>query len=131
MFLSKLACLWATFYSHSQILFISTAQRNHIRTFNALQTLCILIRASFKKKVSEFACDPLTLLLSPQGDDCTMKELIEDMGRLVTDQFPVSIKNLCFKLMLLMLTADQDVNENSLLPFFMVNSVFEDLKVFI
>ena len=104
--------------------------QHHIRTFNALQTLCILIRASFKKKLAEFTCDPLSLLFTPPDYDVAMRVLIENMSRILTDEFPISLKNLCLKLMLLMLTADQDVNENSMLPFFMSNSVFEPLKVF-
>ena len=110
------------------IQYFSLAQY-HIRIFNALQTLCILIRASFKKKLAEFTCDPLSLLFTPPDDESTMRGLIEDMSRILTDEFPISLKNLCLKLMLLMLTADQDVNENAMLPFFMANSVFEPLKV--
>ena len=58
-----------------------------------------------------------------------MRGIIENMSRIITDEFPISLKNLCLKLMLLMLTSDQDVNENTMLHFFMANSVFEPLKV--
>ena len=105
--------------------------QHHIRTFNALQTLCIIIRDCFKKKLAEFSSDPLSLLFTPPDNEEAMQTLITDMSRILTDEFPISLKNLCLKLMLLMLTAEQDVNDNVMLPFFMNNSVFEPLKVFI
>ncbi|KAI6650904.1 hypothetical protein LOD99_5744 [Oopsacas minuta] len=101
--------------------------QHHIRAFNALQTLCILIRDSFKKKIAESTSDPLSLLFTPDNEDA-MKNLIKNMSRILTDEYPISLKNLCLKLMLLMLTAEQDVNDNAMLPFFMSTSVFEPLK---
>lgn len=60
-----------------------------------------------------------------------MNKLVDGINKILTEDYPMSLKNLCFKLMLISLTTDHLVNENGLAQYFMTYSVFESLKVYI
>ena len=60
-----------------------------------------------------------------------ISNLVSDLVNWSTNYFlgdgPPNLKSLCLKLLLLMVTGNDNVSQNTLLEFIMLNSVFETL----
>eukprot|EP00118_Oscarella_pearsei_P010758 m.68031 g.68031 ORF g.68031 m.68031 type:complete len:697 (+) comp35483_c0_seq1:52-2142(+) len=99
-----------------------------IRIINALQTLCALLRAVFRKFASGLAgFDVIDVLVGFGSAESEMQTLIGRISGLLTGDYAVSIKNLALKLLLVLVTATDNVSENTMLEYVMMNSVFESV----
>ncbi|XP_062501214.1 armadillo-like helical domain-containing protein 3 [Corticium candelabrum] len=98
-----------------------------IRIINALQTLCALVRFIFRKApeggVDGF--DVIDVLIGFNGADVEMQSLVSQLSTFLTGKTAVSIKNLALKLLLVLVTATNNVSQNVMLEYLMINSVFE------
>eukprot|EP00731_Ephydatia_muelleri_P021103 Em0013g830a len=71
------------------------------------------------------ALTPSTTIVGFDAAECQMKNLVESLNKFLTQDYPVSIKNLSLKLLLIVLTSADNISHNVLLEYLMLNSVFE------
>ncbi|CAI8049221.1 Armadillo-like helical domain-containing protein 3 [Geodia barretti] len=100
---------------------------NVIRNINALQTLCVLLRSTFDKKLSDSSFDVIDVVIGFDSAECQMRNLVEALNKFLVHDYPASLKNLCLRLLLVMLTAMDNISQNMLLEYVMMNSVFETI----
>lgn len=98
---------------------------NVIRDINALQTLCALFKAVFQKGMVDLSFDAIDIIVGFDAAECQMRNLVESVNKFLTQDYPVSIKNLSLKLLLIILTSADNISQNVLLEYLMLNSVFE------
>lgn len=98
---------------------------HHIRVVYALQTLCGLIRSAFRKQGSGF--DLVNLLMNFEVAEIRMQTLITHINHFLMGDEPASMKELCLKLLLILCTGMENVSQNTLMEYLMMNSIFESL----
>ncbi|XP_077984324.1 armadillo-like helical domain-containing protein 3 [Glandiceps talaboti] len=98
-----------------------------IRVVNALQTLCALIRGVYRKSLSDHGFDIINILVGFDVAESQMQALIENVNQLIVGDAAVSLKNLSFKLLLILVTVTDNVSQNTILEYIMLNSVFESI----
>lgn len=108
---------------------VDTLQLDHpIRMHNALLTLCSLSRGILTRGSSGF--DMINILIGFDAAERVMKALIDRLNTILTsplDHHPPPIKSTVLSFLLLLVTSRDNVSENTLLEFLMVNSLFEAL----
>ncbi|XP_019859282.1 PREDICTED: UPF0668 protein C10orf76 homolog [Amphimedon queenslandica] len=101
---------------------------NMIRNINALQTLCVLVQSIYcKHSSSDSSIEVVDILIGVDAADCQMRNLIECLCKFLSEEYPVSVKNLCLKFILIILTSIDNISQNVMLEYFMLNSIFEAL----
>jgi hypothetical protein len=98
-----------------------------IRYVNALQTLCTLIKVVFQKTWANSGFDVLDVLIGFESAELQMQNLVESVNNILISDLPVSVKNLALKLILIMITVTDNISQNVLMEYLMVNSLFESL----
>ncbi|KAL4232385.1 hypothetical protein ACF0H5_009953 [Mactra antiquata] len=102
-------------------------QDNHIRTVNALHTLCALTRGIYRKTLKDYGFDVINILIGFDSAESVIQTLIEGLNRILTGDFPVSLKQLVLKFLLVLATVTDNISQNTLLEFILLNSVYESL----
>ncbi|XP_076467026.1 armadillo-like helical domain-containing protein 3 [Babylonia areolata] len=102
-------------------------QDNPIRVVNALQTLCALVRGIFRKSVGSYGFDVINLLVGFDSAETVMQSLIESVNGFLMGDHPSGLKLLTLKFLLVLITAADNISQNTLLEYIMMNSVFEAL----
>lgn len=101
--------------------------KHPIRIINALQTLCALVRYVFRKApeggLSGF--DVIDVLVGFDSAEQEMHSLVSQLSTYLTGRSAVSIKNLSLKLLLVLVSAADNVSQNTMLEYLMMNSVFD------
>ncbi|PNF13866.1 UPF0668 protein C10orf76 [Cryptotermes secundus] len=100
---------------------------HHIRVVYALQTLCAVIHSIYKKTSAEFGFDVINILMGFEVADQMMQMLLDHCSNFLTGEYPTSLKALCLKLLLVLVTGTDNVSQNTLLEYLMVNIIFEAL----
>jgi hypothetical protein len=100
---------------------------HHIRVVYALQTLCAVIHSIYKKTSAEFGFDVINILMGFEVADQMMQMLLDQCSNFLTGEYPTSLKALCLKLLLVLVTGTDNVSQNTLLEYLMVNIIFEAL----
>lgn len=100
---------------------------HHIRVANAMLTLCALIRGVFKKSIGEYGFDVINMLVGFDGADSQMQVFVERLNRFLTGDFPAPLKDLALRVILVLVTATDNVSQNTVLEYLMMNSVFESI----
>ncbi|CAB3976815.1 Hypothetical predicted protein [Paramuricea clavata] len=98
-----------------------------LKLVNALQTLCTLVRGIYHKKMMDYGFDIINMLVGFDEAESQMKALIENLNAILVGEYPVSLKNLSLKLLLILLTATDNVSQNTIVEYLMINSVFESI----
>ncbi|XP_014256484.1 UPF0668 protein C10orf76 homolog [Cimex lectularius] len=106
---------------------IETLGNEHqLRVVYALQTLCALISAVYKTS-GQCGFDVIDILMGFDAAEQHMKLLLSYCNMILNGEGAPNLKSLCLKLLLLMVTGNDNVSQNTLLEFVMVNSIFETL----
>ncbi|XP_015127642.1 armadillo-like helical domain-containing protein 3 [Diachasma alloeum] len=98
------------------------------RVVYALQTLAAVIQSMYKKASqidSDFSL--IDILVGLESAEQRMTTLMQHCNNFLTGEYPDSLKALCLKLLLIITTGMDNLNQNSLLEHVMVNGVFESL----
>uniref|UniRef100_A0A8C5SI60 Armadillo like helical domain containing 3 n=1 Tax=Laticauda laticaudata TaxID=8630 RepID=A0A8C5SI60_LATLA len=106
-------CIWALGEEHP------------IRVVNALQTLCALIRGVHQKNKSTSGFDIINMLMGFDKAELCMKNLMESLDALLCAEGSESLKSLCLKLLLCLVTVTDNISQNTILEYVMINSIFE------
>ncbi|CAG2208506.1 Armadillo-like helical domain-containing protein 3 [Mytilus edulis] len=102
-------------------------EENPIRVINALHTLCALIRGVFKKSVGDFGFDVINILIGFDSAETVMQQMVENLNRILTEEYPVILKLQVLKFLQVLATATDNISQNTLLEYILINSVFESL----
>ncbi|XP_011301326.1 UPF0668 protein C10orf76 homolog [Fopius arisanus] len=96
------------------------------RVVYALQTLSAVIQSMYKK-ASQLDSDFNLIDTLFDTADQRMTTLMHHCNNFLTGEYPDSLKALCLKLLLIITTGMDNLNQNPLLEHVMVNGVFEPL----
>lgn len=106
---------------------IETLGNDHqLRVVYALQTLCGITSAVYKTS-GQCGFDVIDLLVGFDTAEQRMKILLSHCNNLLSGETAPNLKSLCLKLLLLIVTGNDNVSQNTLLEFVMLNSIFETL----
>lgn len=101
---------------------------NTKRVTNALQTLCVIILAIFKKSSAlESGFDIINTMMGFGDAEQNMKMLISHCNSFLISEAVDSPRSLCLKLLLILVTGADNVSQNVLLEYVMMNSLFDSL----
>ncbi|KAH0623818.1 hypothetical protein JD844_006962 [Phrynosoma platyrhinos] len=100
-------------------------EEHPIRVVNALQTLCALIRGVHQKNKSTSGFDIINMLMGFDKAELCMKNLMESLDTLLCAEGSESLKSLCLKLLLCLVTVTDNISQNTILEYVMINSIFE------
>lgn len=100
---------------------------SYTRQANALQTLCILFKALFKKRWSHFSVDILNIVSGLQNADNYFKQLIQNVSQSISQEKNLKVKQLGLALFVILLTGHENIHQNALIDYFMLVDVFDCL----
>ncbi|MBN3273833.1 ARMD3 protein, partial [Polyodon spathula] len=100
-------------------------EEHQIRVVNALQTLCALFRGVHQKNKSTSGFDIINMLMGFDKAELRMKDLMESLDTLLCGDGSESLKSLCLKLLLCLVTVTDNISQNTILEYVMINSIFE------
>uniref|UniRef100_A0A8C4LNG1 Armadillo like helical domain containing 3 n=1 Tax=Equus asinus asinus TaxID=83772 RepID=A0A8C4LNG1_EQUAS len=90
-----------------------------------LYTLCALIRGVHQKNKSTSGFDIINMLMGFDKAELCMKNLMESLDSLLCAEGSESLKSLCLKLLLCLVTVTDNISQNTILEYVMINSIFE------
>uniref|UniRef100_A0A8C4RMP4 Armadillo like helical domain containing 3 n=1 Tax=Erpetoichthys calabaricus TaxID=27687 RepID=A0A8C4RMP4_ERPCA len=100
-------------------------EEHQIKVVNALQTLCALLWGVHQKNKSTSGFDIINMLMGFDKAELRMKDLMESLDTLLCGEGSESLKSLCLKLLLCLVTVTDNISQNSILEYVMINSIFE------
>lgn len=100
-------------------------EEHQIKVVNALQTLCALFRGVHQKNKSASGFDIINMLMGFDKAELRMKDLVESLDSLLCGEGSESLKSLCLKLLLCLVTVTDNISQNTILEYVMINSIFE------
>uniref|UniRef100_A0AAQ5Z455 Armadillo-like helical domain-containing protein n=1 Tax=Amphiprion ocellaris TaxID=80972 RepID=A0AAQ5Z455_AMPOC len=100
-------------------------EEHQIKVVNALQTLCALFRGVHQKNKSASGFDIINMLMGFDKAEQRMKDLMERLDGLLCGDSSESLKSLCLKLLLCLVTVTDNISQNTILEYVMINSIFE------
>lgn len=102
------------------------SHEHNIRIVYAMQTLCALM-SSVLRKQREHGVNIITVLIGLDGVEKQMKHVIRHCNKFLAGDQPASLKSLCLKLILIIVTGLDNINQNNILEYMMLNNMFETL----
>ncbi|KAH9637971.1 hypothetical protein HF086_013051 [Spodoptera exigua] len=102
-------------------------QEHHIRLVYALQTLSALLITMYQRAAQDSNINIKTVLIGSDNPDLKMQKLFEHCSTILSGDVPDSLKSMVLKLLLVIATGLDNIDENPLVEYFMQNSLFESL----
>ncbi|XP_032806237.1 armadillo-like helical domain-containing protein 3 [Petromyzon marinus] len=104
---------------------LALREEHQIRVVNSLQTLCGLLRGVHQKNMPNTGFDIINILMGFDSAEEEMKSLMESLDNLLCGDGSPSLKSLCLKLLLCLVTVTDNISQNTILEYIMINSIFE------
>ncbi|XP_060719399.1 armadillo-like helical domain-containing protein 3 [Tachysurus vachellii] len=105
---------------------VQALEEDHqIKVLNALPTLCALFRGVHHKNKLATGFDIINMLVGFDKAEIRMKDLMESLDGLLCGDGSESLKSLCLKLLLCLVTVTDNISQNTILEYVMINSIFE------
>ncbi|XP_063535021.1 armadillo-like helical domain-containing protein 3 isoform X2 [Cydia strobilella] len=101
-------------------------QEHHIRLVYALQTLSALLMTVYQRLGAE-PNNVKTILIGSENADAKMQKLLEHCSSTLSGDVPESLKSMVLKLLLIIATGIDNIDDNPLVEYVMTNSLFEPL----
>lgn len=95
------------------------------RLCNSLQTLCSLFYGIFKKSNSDPTCNILNEIFGHEKMDEWLKLLMQYCNRILLGDVPENARFMCLKLLQVLVTGTDNVNQNALFEHLMMHSMFD------
>ncbi|KAL0880123.1 hypothetical protein ABMA27_002607 [Loxostege sticticalis] len=102
-------------------------QEHHIRLVYALQTLSALLITMYQRAGQDSNVNIKTLVIGTDNADVKMQKLFEHCSTILSGDVPESLKSMVLKLLLIIATGIDNIDENPLVDYLMQNSLFEPL----
>jgi len=100
---------------------------HQIKVVYALQTLTGVVRAVYKKCAQLSGFDLVNFLIGFDRADQEMSRLLQHVNTFLVDESPSCLKDLCLKLLVVLVTGTDNVSSNTLLEYLLINPVFDSL----
>ncbi|XP_013141569.1 PREDICTED: UPF0668 protein C10orf76 homolog [Papilio polytes] len=100
-------------------------QEHHIRLVYALQTFSALLTTMYQRAAQDPNINMKLLLLG--NDNFKMQKFLEHCSTVLSGDVPDSLKSMVIKLLLVIATGVDNIDENPLVEYLMMNSLFEPL----
>ncbi|KAJ2951164.1 hypothetical protein O0L34_g5556 [Tuta absoluta] len=102
-------------------------QEHHIRLVYALQTLSALLITMYQRAGQDSTLNIKTVLIGTESADIKMQKLLEQCSTILSGDVPESLKSMVLKLLLVIVTGMENIDDNPLIEYIMINSLFEPL----
>ncbi|CAG5028392.1 unnamed protein product [Parnassius apollo] len=100
-------------------------QEHHIRLVYALQTFSALLTTMYQRASQDSNINIKMILLG--NDDFKMQKLLEHCSTILSGDVPDSLKSMVLKLLLVIATGVDNIDDNPLVEYLMLHSLFEPL----
>ncbi|XP_026748904.2 armadillo-like helical domain-containing protein 3 [Galleria mellonella] len=102
-------------------------QEHHIRLVYALQTLSALMITMYQRTTQDNNLNVKVVLIGTENADVKMQKLFEHCSTMLSGDVPDSLKSMVIKLLLVIATGIDNIDDNPLVEYLMLNSLFEPL----
>ncbi|XP_050679143.1 armadillo-like helical domain-containing protein 3 [Leptidea sinapis] len=102
-------------------------QDHQIRLVYALQTFSGVLTTMYQRLGQDVNLNMKVILLGTENPNAIMTKLMEHCYNILSGDVPDSLKSMVIKLLLIIATGVENIDENPLVEYFMINSLFEAL----
>eukprot|EP01114_Cavostelium_apophysatum_P007878 TRINITY_DN2008_c0_g1_i1.p1 TRINITY_DN2008_c0_g1~~TRINITY_DN2008_c0_g1_i1.p1 ORF type:complete len:671 (+),score=159.93 TRINITY_DN2008_c0_g1_i1:184-2196(+) len=99
---------------------------NKIRVAHAMETLSIFLKSIFRKKFNNFGYDVKNIVVGIERSDTVFKNLLQSVRNILLGN-EASLKPLALTLLIIIVTAADNINQNTLIEHFMVVDMFDPI----
>ncbi|XP_053604682.1 armadillo-like helical domain-containing protein 3 isoform X2 [Plodia interpunctella] len=102
-------------------------QEHHIRLVYALQTLSAVLVTMYQRMGQDPNLNIKEILIGTDNANVKMQKLFEHCSTILSGDVPDSLKSMVLKLLLVIATGLDNIDDNPLVEYLMMNSLFEPL----
>ncbi|CAH0719983.1 unnamed protein product, partial [Brenthis ino] len=102
-------------------------QEHHIRLVYALQTFSAILTTMYQRAGQDPTVNIKSILLGTDKANIKMQKLLEHCSTVLSGDVPDSLKSMVLKLLLIIATGFENIDENPLVEYLMLHSLFEPL----
>ncbi|KAG7298693.1 hypothetical protein JYU34_017100 [Plutella xylostella] len=102
-------------------------QEHHIRLVFALQTLSALLITMYQKAAQDPTLNLKAVLIGTEHANMRMQKLLEHCHTLLSGDVADSLKSMVLKLLLVIVTGSDDIDDNPLVDYLMLHCLFDPL----
>ncbi|KAJ3294500.1 hypothetical protein HK104_003538 [Borealophlyctis nickersoniae] len=101
--------------------------RYYRRQINAMETLCVMLSHIFAKKFNNFSFDVINLVTGLEHADVVFKKLVSNLEQLLVCGETLEVRGAALKLCKIIVTGSDNINQNSLNEYFMLQDIHASL----
>merc|ERR1712136_12296 len=110
------------------IISLKSEEENLIRMTNAMLTLNGLIKGVYRKAQGDYGFDLIDLLVGFDHAEVQMQLLVDVIDGILNNDHPTSLRDLALKLILTLVTVTDNVSQNTILEYLMINpNIFDSV----
>eukprot|EP00052_Salpingoeca_macrocollata_P014022 m.109652 g.109652 ORF g.109652 m.109652 type:complete len:663 (-) comp19154_c0_seq1:83-2071(-) len=98
---------------------------NQIRVANSIQTLALVARGVFSKAFANYGFDAINVFVGFDVAEAVTKTLCDGLKQLLLPTANGELRNLALNLLMVFVTLTDNINNNCLLEYLMLHSLFE------